>query len=64
LFALSLLPAAAVTLHGQVKNEEHVCDAVQGTPERISGADGQGRGWLTTSFAHLMIYQDPKMLQQ
>ena len=35
--ALLLLPAAALTLHGQVKNEEYVRAAVQGAPERISG---------------------------
>ncbi len=34
--ALLLLPAAAVTLQGQVKNEEYVRAAVQGAPERIS----------------------------
>jgi hypothetical protein len=35
--ALLLYPTAAVTLHGQVKNEEYVRAAVQGAPERISG---------------------------
>jgi hypothetical protein len=34
--ALLLLPASAVTLQGQVKNEEYVRAAVQGAPERIS----------------------------
>jgi hypothetical protein len=35
--ALLLCPIAAVTLHGQVNNEEYVRTAVQGAPERISG---------------------------